>query len=355
MSEHRSIPELCRFQAEWCERLGSPLYAHLLRRSADDFDESGPLRELLAPHEHDSRGSALGLRMMGAVHRIALEGQVPQLARFYPSCGGTVALEPAWQAFRNTIAEQMACLRQLVLRPVQTNEIGRCGPLLGGFLLIAHRTHLPLRLLEIGASAGLNLQWDQYRYTWPGGAWGNPSSPIVLQDVFTPDGTPPLIDVTVAERRGCDPDPLDLSLPESRLTLRSFVWADQLERMRNLEQAMDVASRSHLRVERAGAAEWLKSRLAEPASRMTTVLFHSIVWQYISRQERKDLLDLIQQAGSQASADAPFAWLRMEPGENNAEVKLSIFPGFEDRLIATAGYHRPQTHWLVNQNRIPAS
>jgi hypothetical protein len=197
MSEHRSISELCRFQADWCERLGSPLYAHLLRRSAGDFDHSGPVRELLTPHEHDPKGSALVLRMMGAVHRLALEGQVPELARFYPSCGGTVALQPSWIAFRNTVAEQMACLRQLVVRPVQTNEIGRCGPLLGGFLLVAHRTRLPLRLLEIGASAGLNLQWDQYRYTWPGGAWGNPLSAIVLPDVFTSDSAPPLGDVEV--------------------------------------------------------------------------------------------------------------------------------------------------------------
>jgi hypothetical protein len=94
----------------------------------------------------------------------------------------------------------MPILRELVLRPVQTNEIGRCGPLLGGFLLIAHRTRLPLRLLEIGASAGLNLQWDQYRYTWPGGAWGKPHSLIVLNDVFTADAAPPLSDITVAQR-----------------------------------------------------------------------------------------------------------------------------------------------------------
>jgi hypothetical protein len=116
--------------------------------------------------------------------------------------------------------------------------------------------------------------------------------------------------------------------------------------MRNLEQAMEVARRSQLRVERAAAAEWLKSRLAEPAHGVATVLFHSIVWQYISRQERQELLDLIQETGARATADSPFAWLRMEPGENNAEVKLAIFPGFEDRVIATAGYHRPNTHWL---------
>ena len=346
MQEHRTIPELYRFQADWCERLGSPLYAYLIRRSADDFDQGGPVRELLAPHEHDPRGSALALRMMGAVHRLALQGQLPELARFYPSCGGTVALEPAWNAFHHAIAEQMSGLRPLLFRPVQTNEIGRCGPLLGGFLLVAHRTRLPLRLLEIGASAGLNLQWDQYRYTWPGGAWGNPLSPIVLHDVFTSDGAPLLGDVTVAERRGCDPAPLDPFLPECRLTLRSFVWADQLERMRNLEQAMEMASRSQLRVERAGAVEWLKTRLAEPANRLATVLFHSIVWQYINRQDRQELLELIQETGSRTTAEAPFAWLRMEPGESSAEIKFSIFPGFEDRIIATAGYHGANTHWI---------
>jgi hypothetical protein len=322
------------------------LYAHLLRSSADNYENNGIVRKLLEPHADDPRGSALALRMMGAVHRLALQGELPDLARFYPSCGGSVDAGPAWNAFYQALCQYMEPLRELVLHPVQTNEVGRSGPLLGGFLLVSRHTGLPLRLLEIGASAGLNLQWDQYRYIWPGGAWGNPNSPIVLHDVFTSDGAPPLGDVTVAERRGCDPSPLDTSLPECRLTLRSFVWADQLGRMRNLEKAMEVASRSQIRVEQAGAAEWLMSRLAEPAGRVATVLFHSIVWQYISRQERNDILDLIHETGSRATADAPFAWLRMEPGEKSAEVKLAIFPGFEDRVIATAGYHRPNTFWL---------
>jgi hypothetical protein len=116
--------------------------------------------------------------------------------------------------------------------------------------------------------------------------------------------------------------------------------------MRNLEQAMEMARQSQLRVERASAAEWLTARLAESAGRLATVLFHSIVWQYISRQERQELLDLIHEAGARATADSPFAWLRMEPGEKSAEVKLAIFPGFEDRIIATAAYHSPNTHWL---------
>jgi hypothetical protein len=347
MAECQSVSELCRLQAEWCERLGSPLYAYLLRRAAEDYEQGGPVRELLEPYANDSRGSALPLRMMGAVHRLALQGELPELAQFYPSCGGTVELEPAWRVFRHVLCARMDALRKLVLNPVQTNEVGRCGPLLGGFLLIAQRTGLPLRLLEIGASAGLNLNWDHYRYTWPGGAWGDSSSPVMLRDVFRGDRLPPLCDIVVSGRAGCDPDPVDATSAEGRLTLRSFIWADQLERMHTLDQAIEVMRRYPVSVDRDRAVDWLASRLTEPAPGKATVLFHSVVWQYISRKERKELLELIEETGRRASHSSPFAWLRMEPGKEGAEVKLRITPGFEDRVIATAGYHKPQTTWLL--------
>src|SRR5262249_10916163 len=191
------------------ESLGSPLYAYLLHRAADDYEQRGPVRELLEPHTNDPRGSALALRMMGAVHRLALLGKVPELARYYPSCGGAPRLEPAWCAFRQILCGHIESLRELVMNSVQTNEVGRCGPLFGGFLLIVQRTGLPLRLLEIGASAGLNLNWDHYRYTWPGGAWGELSSGVLLRDVFTRDCLPPVCKVTIVERAGCDPNPID--------------------------------------------------------------------------------------------------------------------------------------------------
>src|SRR5579884_132714 len=342
-----TVPDLCRLQADWCERLGSPLYAYLLGRAAEDYEQCGPVRELLEPHANDPRGSALALRMMGAVHRLALKGKLPELAQFYPSCGGRAQTEAAWSAFRQVLRDWMESLRNLVTNPVQTNEVGRCGPLLGGFLLIAHRTGLPLRLLEIGASAGLNLNWNYYRYMWPRGAWGDPSSPIVLREVFTGDLHPPLCEAGIIERAGCDPDPIDAVSEEGRLTLRSFIWADQLERMHILDQAIAVMHRNPVRIKGARAAEWLALRLAEPAHGKATVLFHSVVWQYISHEERKELLELIEKAGARANRDSPFAWLRMEPGKEGAEVKLRIVPGFENQLIATAGYHKPQTTWLL--------
>jgi hypothetical protein len=138
---------------------------------------------VLRGHERDPGPSALALRLMGAAHRLVLSGEAPALARHYPSVGG----EPgdAWPPFLDLLRERRDELRVLVEHPVQTNEPARCAALLGGFLEVARSTGLPLRLLEVGASAGLNLRFDRYRYELGGGRWGPPDSPVVIRARLT--------------------------------------------------------------------------------------------------------------------------------------------------------------------------
>ena len=75
-------------QAKWCQSLGSRLYSTLLRQPAEDVRAAGVCWAVLHDHHDDSPGSALALRFLGAVHRIVLQGQAPQLAACYPSAGG---------------------------------------------------------------------------------------------------------------------------------------------------------------------------------------------------------------------------------------------------------------------------
>jgi hypothetical protein len=109
---------------------------------------------VLRGHEDDPGPSVLALRLMGAVHRLALRGDAPELAAHYHSAGGRPG--DAWPHFVAVLRDHRAELRRLVENPVQTNEPGRCVALLGGFLEVARVTGKPLRLLEVGASAGLN-------------------------------------------------------------------------------------------------------------------------------------------------------------------------------------------------------
>jgi hypothetical protein len=325
-----------RFQSAACAQLGSPLYADLLGRSATDLDAGGPTLELLRGHEQDPGPSALALRLMGAVHRLVLAGELPRLAALYADPERDP--EQTWTAFVEAIAARREDLAPLVELPVQTNEVGRCAALLVGFLAVAERTGMPLRLLELGSSAGLNQLWDRYRYEAEGFAWGSPSSPLKI--AFELAGSPPeSVPVEVAERRGCDPAPVDPTSEQGRLTLLSYVWADQAERLARVDAAIAVAREEPPTVERAGAAAWLDRQLAEPRPGVATVVFHSIVMQYLSPAERRQVEARIRAAGERATGEAPLAWLRMEPAGDLAELRLSTWPGGEERRLGVCGYH----------------
>jgi hypothetical protein len=83
-----------------------------------------------------------------------LAGDAPALApHFVPGGDGTAA----WPAFAGLLEDASDAVRESALRrPVQTNEVGRCAALAPAILHASDG--LPLRLLEIGASGGLNLR-----------------------------------------------------------------------------------------------------------------------------------------------------------------------------------------------------
>lgn len=312
-----------RIQAGHCARLGSPFYGDLLERAAADAEAGGPVAQVLRGHEGDPANSMLALRLMGAVHRRLLEGKLPDLA---------------WPNFRRALADDADAIRELLDHPVQTNEVGRCAALLPGFLAIAAKTGLPLRLLEVGASGGLNLRWDRYRYEADGFNWGDAESLVRIRFQFE-GPAPESVAVEVIERRGCDRRPIEPSTEEGRLTLLSFVWPDQVERMERLRAALEAAAEVPVEVERAGAAEWIDKRLAESRPGVATVVFHSIVMQYLAEEERREFERHLRKAGEAVDENSPLAWLRMEPGGERAEVRLTLWPGGEERLLARVGYH----------------
>jgi hypothetical protein len=343
------VAERFRWQADWCERLGSPLYGDLLRHAADDIERAGPVWNVLeadVPGPGELLPGAQALRLMGAVHRLVLSGRAPELARFYPSAGGAVT-DGVQAAFDAVVEHRRDDLVQLVGKPVQTNEPGRSAALMGAFLEVARRTGLPLRLLEIGASAGLNLRWDHYFYTAPGATWGDPGSPVRLDPAFA-EGQPPFgVDAEVAERRGCDPSPLNATDAADRLTLTSYVWPDQEQRLRQLRGAFEVAAAVPVRIDRAGAVEWLAGSLAGRRESVATVVFHSGVLPYLGEQGIADLRHAIEAAGNRATAAAPLAWLSMEAGAEQADVRLTTWPGGQSRVVARATFHGPPVRWLA--------
>lgn len=343
------LAALARDQADSFDRLGSPFYRDLYAPVADDIEAGGPCFELLAPLVDEPFGRTLGMRLLGGVHRLVLEGEAPELAAHYPSTDGDGDAAAAWPAFRALLETRPEQLAGYLRRPPQTNEVGRCAALTPGFLRIAAATGRPLRLLELGSSAGLNLRFDRYWYSDGDRGFGDDRSPVRFVDQY--DGAIPDFDADcrVAERRGCDPYPIDPTTEDGRLTLLSYVWPDQHQRFELLRHALDVAGSFPATVDAAGAPEWLEHRLSEWREETTTVVFHSVVWGYLAEREQARVWELLDAAGMRATTGSPLAWLRLEPTAytEHAELWCTTWPGNDERMLATCGFHRGRVNWMA--------
>lgn len=329
-------------QARACQVMGSPLYAHLLMVAAQDVLGDGPLAALLVPRVRPGRGDAAALRLMAAVHRLVLTRRAPRLATHYPSVGGMPDLASAGADFLASIEEHLEELATDVERPCQTNEVGRAAGLIVGLLEIAAATGLPLALREVGAAAGLNLRMDAWRYELPNGVVvGDPDGEVVLVDRWRAPLPHADASLRVVDRRGCDLAPIDPTTPDGRLAVSASVWADQLHRFERLGAALRTAARLPATVDAASAAAWTRDHLVSQPGRVG-VLYHSIVEEYLPHGERAALHAAVEQAGAQATEDAPIAWLRMEPSSElrHHTVSLRLWPHAPDvRHLATTGAH----------------
>jgi hypothetical protein len=281
------------------------------------------------------------LRIVGALNALVRAGRVPYLAMHYPPHAAPEAGQLA-ASLRQALREYADHVLAFLDRPPQTNEVGRSAILIGGLLTIAAQTGLPLALHEIGASAGINLVPDRYRYRLGEVSWGSPQAKLLLEPRWT--GASPPIDapLRVIARRGCDRNPIDIGTSAERERLTAYVWADQPARLARLSAAIEAAVEDRVAVERADAADWIERDFA-PGMGTTQVLFHSVVWGYLATETRERIRSCLTLAGASARPDAPIAWLRFEmPGQ----LRLTLWPGGTEHTLANAHPHGEWIEWL---------
>jgi hypothetical protein len=338
---------LLRWQGAACRELGSPLYGDLLAHAADDLLAGGPTAEVLAGHFDDQLSTVLALRMLGGVHALVLSGRAPDLAAFYPSAGGTADGGPgsprAWAALQRTLAEQTDAVRSWLGRPPQTNEVGRAAALLGALRHIAAEAALPIRLVEVGASAGLNLRADHFCVSGQSGSYGDPGSPVVLTNGWVGDA-PPEATVEVIERTGGDLAPIDPLTPDGRLILTAYVWPDQADRLARLRGALKVAEQVPADLRREPAVATLAR--TELADGNWTVLWHSIFRQYLTAAQRAELASGVAELGAAASPAARFGYVYLEQSRaGGCPVTLTTWPGGQRRILGSAPAHGLPVRW----------
>jgi hypothetical protein len=333
-------------QAGLCSAYGSPFTGELIACMARDIEAGGPTAALAADWPTNPRADALSLRLAGALHAAVLTGRDASLAALYPAKNPNWSMEAVWPVARAFLAREHGWVADFIRSAPQTNETRRSIALLAGFLHIASEYNGPIDTLEIGASAGLNLNWDRFSYRTQTWSWGG-ASPVIIDTDWSGAPPPTEAPVAVRNRAACDLNPLDIRDEAARLQLKSYIWPDQPDRLARFDGAVKLAIANDVRVERADAAEWLKRKLATRARDAATVVYHSIFLQYPPRETRAAIATAIEAAGAEATPEAPVAWLRLEPealldGVRDSPrmvLDLTVWPGGQRRVLGYTDGH----------------
>jgi hypothetical protein len=274
----------------------SPLY----RRLASAVAEDPELLELAADTAESQPAPNL---LFAAVHFLLLEGTEHPLAEFYPTVVGDAVRpgDPA-QALRAFCRAQRPALRALLAsRRVQTNEVGRAGVLLPGLTWTARQARgRPLALVEVGASAGLLLLWDRYRYLYEGAGTLGPADSTVIIGCEARSGRIPLPKrmPEAASRLGIDTHPIDPRDHRETLWLRGLVWGDEPARMRRLVAALALAASDPPSLLKGDANEILPEILRRTPPDLVPCIFHSHTMNQFSLEAREQFLQVLA-AGSE--------------------------------------------------------
>lgn len=322
------------------------LYGVLLDAFADDLERGGVTAQICHGHLSAPRADVIHLRLLAGLQRIVLRGDAPALAPFYDRPDDPPPLPDLWRAVEPVVQAHVEELHEALDRAPQTNEVGRSACLLLG-LFEAVRRHgvRRIRLLEPGASAGLNLNVDRYRFMGPDWTSG-PESPLVIDTDLSAVGVE---DFEIVERRGCDLAPVDASTTTGGQYLMSFVWPFDHDRRARLAPALQIAREHPVTVDRAAASSWLAERLSEPRDPgLLTIVWQSITRQYWPQKESAEVDRIIEEARERL----PISQVTME-GVPPLE-PVGGFQVFRDGpdlrvdgdLIARSGFHGPPIRLL---------
>jgi hypothetical protein len=334
----RHFAEICAGQ--------SPLYATLSGRVAED-------PQVLALAAHATPQQPPVNLLFGAVNTLLLAGVAHPLADHYPSVGGHAPPREAWPAFKDFCKRyETEIVGMVSTRRVQTNEVGRCGLLLPAFALASGGR--PVHIIEVGASAGLNLIFDAYRYEYTRDGrtactCGSADSPARIRTELHGEKQAPIPETppTVAGRMGVDIAPVDLADDDAVRWTEALIWPDQVHRLQLFRAAVTLARAAPPRIVEGDGVEMLEGLVEAAAAGALPCVFHSHAIYQMTEAWRRHFEGKLADLGRRRDlAHVSLEWLGDDPGPR---LHLTLFRAGEATRthLADCHHHGAWIRWLA--------
>ncbi|MBG9544321.1 hypothetical protein ABE29_16460 [Cytobacillus firmus] len=276
-------------------RGSSNLYEFLSNKIAED-------EELLGLASEAKDGQPVPNLFFGAIHYLLLKGKEHELKEFYPSLVENPGNpQESFESFKDFCRLNSQEIKEIVKsKIVQTNEVRRCAYLFPVFAYIFQKIEKPLAMIEIGTSAGLQLLWDKYSYSYgTGETYGNRNANVHLTSEIKgghvpifPEEMPP-----VASRMGVDLYINDLKNREDFLWLNSLIWPEHEERRTLFEKAAQSVKENPICLIEGDGVELLPGLIKDIPEEHSICVFHTHVANQMPAEVKKDLLAKIKASG----------------------------------------------------------
>lgn len=309
--------------------LASPMYAELAYGVSLD-------RDLLALASQKRRRQPAPNMLFAAVQYLLLSGgdfAEHPLAAHYPIVSGAERpMEPAFPHFRDFCLEHRAEILELIRHHrTQTNVVRRCTCLLPAFSIVQEESGRPLALIDIGASAGLNLNVDRYRYTYLRGGreeatWGREEARVALEAELRGSGAlPPLVDdLTIWFRGGIDLNPIDLTSEDELRWLRALIWPEHLERHQRLIDGAAELAQSPVDLRAGDATELLPRMIADTPGDAALTAYSTVALYQIPAAGREQILRTLVETSRERPVWLVTLELRLEDIDDQQQPTLAI-------------------------------
>lgn len=329
-------------QAAAVRTMGSPFVAAVLDAVGRQVPRAPLTYAMVAGWPRDEAADALAMRVAGALHALARSGQDEALTRLYREQIGDMD-----RVIGDALARADAFIAHWIGDPPQTNEVGRTAATMAALMVLRGRFPCPVELLELGASAGLNLNLSHYAHDLGGVLAGDPASPVRIAPQWR-GPPPPVAAVEIAAARGVDLHPLAVSEPDARDRLMAFVWPDDAARAHRLSAALRLARDVPPQVDRGDVVDWLPTQLSRPQPEgRARVIVHSMVMQYLSPGARTAIDRTMEAAGAQATPARPVARIAFEwtPARDAVRLRLTSWPDGQTVDLATCHAYGAWIDW----------
>lgn len=331
----------CHFAERECQG-SSDLYEYLARHIADD-------EEVLRVASFVPSGQPVPNMLFGAVQYLLLQGEGAELRSYYP---GLVeqpqAMKSCYPHFRSFVLKHEGVLIEILeSKRVQTNEVRRCAYLYPAFCSIYDKVRKPLALVELGCSAGLQLLWDQYSYSYGDGAsYGHNGSKVRMTSEIRGDRLPLLLPSSppVVYRMGIDLHVNDVRNAEDFLWLRALIWPGYHDRVTMLEQAVEVLKhQSGIQFREGDGTELLPEIVRVIPEEAVICVFHTHVANQIPETSKRRLLQHLSEIGK--TRDIVHVYNNMWDGDLHADYILGGV--LSEYTIARTDGHARWFEWLL--------